>query len=287
MQEIVDIVDQLSPYRPPFIDVTSHAAVVKYIEHDDGTIEKKVIKKRPGTIGICGIIQNRFKIDTVAHILCEGFTKEETEDALIELHYLGVHNVMALRGDTTNYKKPIINGRSVNTYTTDLIHQLNGIKQGEYLSKIKGARPLNFCVGVAGYPEKHYEAPNLKADIENLKKKIDAGAEYIVTQMFFNNESYFKYVENCRNEGITVPIVPGMKVINNIKQLKSICKNFYIDFPEELVEELNKFPDHARQIGINWAKRQAHELLNAGVPYLHYYIMNNTSCVLEVVKEIQ
>ena len=287
VQDIIDIVEALVPFNPPLIDVTAHSAGAFYNEKADGTIERKIIKKRPGTIGICGIIQNRFKIDTVAHLLSLGFTKEETEDALIELNFLGVENILALRGDGPNYNKKVDKGRSSNNYASDLVEQLTEIRGGNFLTEISGARPLDFGVGVAGYPEKHFESPSKKMDMSFLKKKIDAGADYVTSQMFFDNTKFIEFVESCRNTGIDVPIIPGLKIIKSVKQLQSLPRNFYIDFPDALVSEVLESPDHVVEIGINWAMKQTEELLNYGVPAVHFYIMNDTESVLKIVKKFQ
>ena len=270
-QEIIDIVKDLEPFNPPFIDVTSHPAEAYYEENMVGEVKRRVRKKRPGTISICGIIQNRFKIDTVAHLLCRGFTREETEDAIIELNYLGIHNILAVRGDETNYKKPIQVGRTVNVFASYLV--IN-------------ADPVDLCIGVGGYPEKHFEAPNLKKDIEYLKQKVDAGADYIVTQMFFNNKDYFNFVDECRKTGITVPIIPGLKILNTPKQLTSIPKNFYVNIPTELSEAIEKDPKHTREIGVEWCLKQCEELLESGIMCIHYYIMSGASAVTKVLKEL-
>lgn len=284
IRDITNIVEALVPYNPAWIDVTSHAAGAFYNDTPSGMVERKIYKKRPGTMGICGVIQNRFKIDTVAHLLCMGFTKEETEDALIELNYLGVENILALRGDRPNYDKAIRADRSANEYASDLVTQVQDMKKGKFLNDITSGSPLDFCVGVAGYPEKHFEAPNMKADIARLKSKVEAGADYVVTQMFYDNQKFFEFVKACREEGITVPIIPGLKILKSAKQLTSLPKNFYIDFPDELVEEVMSSPDHAKEIGLEWAKKQARGLLEFGVPSLHFYIMNDTESVIDVVQ---
>ncbi len=287
VQDVVDVVKKLEPLNPSWIDVTAHSAGAYYREQPDGTIERKVYKKRPGTIGICGIIQNRFKIDTVVHLLCHGFTKEETEDALIELGYLGVENVLALRGDGLNYDKKIGLGRSINKYASELVEQVVAMREGKYFEDLSEAQPLDFCIGVAGYPEKHFEAPNLAVDIQNLKKKVDAGADYIVTQMFYNNDHYFKFVEECRKAGITIPIIPGLKIVKSVAQLRTLPRNFYINFPDELVNEMMAAPEHAKEIGLNHAMKQAEGLLSYGVPGVHFYIMNDADSVINVVKKFR
>ncbi len=286
VQEITDIVKDLEPFNPPYIDVTSHPAEAYYEENATGDVKRYIRKKRPGTISICGIIQNRFKIDTVPHLLCRGFTREETEDAIIELNYLGIHNILAIRGDETNYQKPVQSGRSVNVYASDLVKQVNDLRSGIYLDEIINADPIYFCIGVGGYPEKHFEAPNLKKDIKYLKQKVDAGADYIVTQMFFNNDDFFNFEAECRNAGIEVPIIPGIKILGSEKQLKSIPKNFYVNIPTALSDEVDENTDHAKEIGINWCVNQCEELLNNGVKNIHFYIMSGATGVTEVLKKI-
>lgn len=287
VQDIIDIVTKLKPLNPSWIDVTAHASEAYYQEKEDGTIERKIYKKRPGTIGICGIIQNRFGIDTVAHLLSLGFTREETEDAIIELNFLGIHNVLALRGDGSNYKKIISKDRSVNHYASELVEQIKAMNQGKFLEEISDCQPFNIGVGVAGYPEKHFEAPNLKLDIVNLKRKVDAGADYVVTQMFFDNQKYFDFVTQCREAGITVPIIPGLKIIKNVNQLSSLPKNFYIDLPNDLADAITKDPKNAKDIGKEWTMKQVEGLLGAGAPCVHFYIMNDTDSIVEVVKKFQ
>lgn len=288
IQDIIEIVEALMPLNPAWIDVTAHASAAYYNERADGSIERKIYKKRPGTIGICGIIQNRFKIDTVAHLLSLGYSREETEDALLELNFLGIHNILALRGDGPNYKKEISKDRSQNHFASELVEQIVNINKGIFLEEIQGgAAKFDFCVGVAGYPEKHFEAPNLKLDIANLKKKVEAGADYVVTQMFFDNAHYFKFVECARAEGITVPIIPGLKVLKSTSQLVNIPKNFYIDFPDELVDLATRDPKHIVEIGKQWAIKQAEGLLSAGVPGVHFYIMNDTQTIVDIVAKFQ
>jgi methylenetetrahydrofolate reductase (NADPH) len=287
VKDIVDIVEVLAPLNPPWIDVTSHSSTAFFQENNDGSIQKRTLKKRPGTLGICGVIQNRFKIDTVAHVLCLGFTREETEDALIELGFLGIENVLALRGDAPNFQKQSRPDRSMNAYAADLVSQIQDLNNGKFLDELGKSEPLNFCVGVAGYPEKHFEAPSLKSDIQGLKKKVDAGAEYVVTQMFFDNKKYFEYVRQCREAGITVPIVPGLKVLKSAAQLKSIPKNFYIDLPEGFVDEIIENPAHAAELGQRWSKKQVEELLDFGVPSIHFYVLNDVHAVASIVKSFR
>ena len=283
--DIIEIVEKIKPYDPPWIDVTSHSAEARYEEDSDGSIRRIIKKKRPGTISICGIIQNRFNIDTVPHLLCRGFTKEETEDALIELNYLGIHNVLAIRGDETNYKKKK-NGRKENLFAVELVAQINDINHGKYLENLLNAQPMDYCIGVAGYAEKHFEAPNLKTDIQFLKAKVDAGADYIVTQMFFDNSHYYAFVDRCRKAGINVPIIPGLKILATTSQLQTLPKNFYVDLPDELVDEVNESPKNVKEIGQNWCFKQCEDLLNHDVNNLHYYVMNRVESVLSIVDKL-
>jgi len=283
--DIIDIVDKIKPYDPPWIDVTSHSAEARYEEDSDGSIRRIIKKKRPGTISICGIIQNRFNIDTVPHLLCRGFTKEETEDALIELNYLGIHNVLAIRGDETNYKKKK-NGRKENLFAVELVAQIYDINHGKYLENLLNAQPMDYCIGVAGYAEKHFEAPNLKTDIQFLKAKVDAGADYIVTQMFFDNSHYYAFVDRCRKAGINVPIIPGLKILATTSQLQTLPKNFYVDLPDKLVDEVNESPKNVKEIGQNWCFKQCEDLLNHDVNNLHYYVMNRVESVLSIIDKL-
>jgi methylenetetrahydrofolate reductase (NADPH) len=285
-RDILDIVEQVMPYDPPFIDVTSHPAEASYEEMTDGTIRRRIRRKRPGTISICGIIQNRYRVDTVPHILCRGFSREETEDVMIELNYLGIHNVLAIRGDETNYKKVVESHRTVNEYAAELVDQLSNLKRGRYLEEIVNSEPINMCIGVAGYPEKHLEAPNSSTDIRYLKQKVDSGVDYIVTQMFFDNSDFFRFVQECRQAGITVPIIPGLKVLKTVHQLTSLPRNFYISFPDSLVNEVMANPAHVREIGVRHAVQQCEQLLNNGVKCIHFYVVNDAELAINVISKL-
>lgn len=285
---LLHIIDAIAKYHPPFIDITSHAAEVIYEETPHGLI-RRVKRKRPGTLGLCALIQNKYNIDAVPHIICNGFTREETEDFLIELHYLGIDNVLAIRGDDNAYKKPLNFGRSINMYAVDLVKQISAMNSGKYLEEgLLDAKPTNFCVGVGGYPEKHFEAPNKKVDIKFTKDKIEAGGEYIVTQMFFDNKQYFDYVDMCRAEGINAPIIPGLKILTSKAQLVNIPRNFFIDIPDELAEEvLAEKPEHTIEIGVRWACKQVTELLNRNVPAVHFYIMQSSKPILMLMDKLK
>ena len=286
VRDIIDMVEQIAPVNPPFIDVTSHMAEATYEEKPDGSIKRRVKKKRPGTISICGIIQNRYGIDTVPHLLCSGFTREETEDAIIELNYLGIHNVLAIRGDESNYNKVLSSGRTRNIYASDLVKQLVDLREAKFLDDIANSEPINFCIGVGGYPEKHIEAPNLKTDIAHLKRKVDNGADYIVTQMFFNNTDFHQYVKRCRDAGITVPIIPGIKLLDGVRQLNTLAKHFHVTIPDDLVDEIMESPKNVKEIGRAWGKKQVEELLNTGVDCIHFYVMNDASPSVEIIQEL-
>lgn len=286
-EQILNVVDELMRFNPPFIDVTSHSAEVSYEQTDDGTWERQVKRKRPGTIGLCAAIEARFGIDTVPHLLCKGFTREETEDALIELNYLGIENVLAIRGDDKGYEKKLTGNRSRNEYAVDLVRQIQNMNQGQYLEDLMNAESTDFCVGVGGYPETHFEAPNLAWDIMRLKEKVDAGADYIVTQMFFDNEYFFHFVDKCREVGIEVPIVPGLKILKRKKHLRILPKYFHTEIPEELAAEVDAAdPEDVERIGVEWAIRQTKELMDAGVPCIHFYIMSSADTVKKVVEPI-
>lgn len=286
-EQILQVVEELLPFDPPFIDVTSHSAEVSYKQTDDGTWERCVKRKRPGTIGLCAAIEARFDIDTVPHLLCKGFTQEETEDALIELNYLGIDNVLAIRGDDKGYDKPLSGNRSRNEYAVDLVRQIQNMNQGEYLEDLMDAEPTDFCVGVGGYPETHFEAPNLAWDIMRLKEKVEAGADYVVTQMFFDNDYFFNFVDKCREVGIEVPIIPGIKVLKRKRHLRLLPKYFHTEIPEELAAEADAVaPEDVEDVGVEWARRQTKELIDAGVPCIHFYIMSSAATVKRVVEPL-
>lgn len=289
IRQLMNVLDDVIKYKPLFIDITSHAAEVIYEENSNGGVNVRVKRKRPGTLGICALIQHKYNVDAVPHVICNGFTKEETEDFLIELHYLGIDNLLAIRGDDSGYKKPVKFGRSVNNYASDLIEQINDMNHGKYLEdSLLDAKPMNFCIGTSGYPEKHFEAPNLLTDIRFTKKKIEAGAEYIVTQMFFDNQKYFNYVDLCRKNGINVPIIPGLKILTSKENLISIPKNFYIDIPNDLAEEIFAAKnEHVVDISVEWTAKQVEELLNRNVPSIHFYIMQNSKPINKLMKRLK
>lgn len=286
---IFDNIDPLMEFKPPFIDVTYHREEYIYKEREDGLLEKKVVRKRPGTVGICAAIQNRYQVDAVPHVLCGGFSKEDTENFLIDMDFLGIENVMALRGDAVKsetYYKPNKNG---NIYAQDLVEQIIDLNNGTYLDEdLQNSAKTDFCIGVAGYPEKHLEAPSLESDIHFLKKKLEAGACYVVTQMFFDNQKYFDFVEKCRAAGITKPIIPGLKPLATKKQLNLIPQRFSVDVPDALVMEVVKAKDTAaiRQIGIEWCIQQSKELQAAGVPVLHYYSMGKSDNIRQIAAAV-
>jgi len=289
LQKLLKLIEDLAKYKPPFIDITSHSAQVIYHETKDG-IRRVIKRKRPGTLGLCALVQNKYDCDAVPHVLCEGFTREETEDFMIELKYLGIENVLAIKGDDIGFKKPLQAGRSVNEYAVDLVRQISDMNQGNYLEGeiLLDAEPSNFCVGVSGYPEKHFESPNLETDIRHTKAKIEAGGEYIVTQMFFDNEHYFRYVDRCREAGITVPIIPGLKILTSRKHIKSLPSFFHCEIPTELADAVEgaKTQADVLEAGVDWARRQAEELLNRGVPSVHFYVMQSSKAVSRVLDQL-
>lgn len=289
LKNLLDNIEPLMEFKPPFIDVTYHRE--EYIERPmpDGTIQKIVTRKRPGTVGICSAIMHRFGVDAVPHVLCGGFTREETEDFLIDLHYLGIDNVLVLRGDPAkpfNTFKAKENGYS---YASELVEQVINMNRGVYLHEEDTAlAPSNFCIGVAAYPEKHFEALDHDTDFDFLKKKIDKGADYIVTQMFFDNARYFDFVARCREHGITIPIIPGLKPLSTRRQLEILPKIFHLHMPDDLVKavEVCENDTQARQVGIEWGIQQSRELMAGGAPVLHYYTMGKADNVAKIAREV-
>lgn len=288
IQSIYDGIDPLMEFKPKFINVTYHREEFIYKERDNGLLEKIAIRKRPGTVGICAAIMNKYDVDAVPHLICGGFSKEETENALIDLQFLGIDNVLALRGDSIKTENTFRPHKDGHQYAVDLIQQITEMNKGNYLTEDTALEPTDFCVGTAGYPEKHFEAMNMTTDLEYLKGKVDAGADYIVTQMFFDNKKYFDFVDACRNIGITVPIIPGLKPLKTLNHISFLPKFFHIDFPEELSKELIKCKTNqdVEKVGVEWGVHQSKELKAAGVPCIHYYTMSNSSQVKAIANEI-
>lgn len=289
---IKNLFNNLSPlmeFKPPFIDVTYHREEYVYKKKENGLLEKITTRKRPGTVGICAAIQNFFKVDTVPHIICGGFSREETENALIDLHFLGIDNVLVLQGDGIKNEGRFIPEPDGHKYASDLLRQVVNMNKGVYLDEeIQSSSATDFCIGIAGYPEKHFAAPNLKTDLKYLKQKVDMGANYIVTQMFFDNRKYFEFVRNCREAGVHVPIIPGIKPITTKAQVSILPTTFHIDMPEELTEEVEKCTDNAqvKEVGIAWAVQQSKELIASGVPTLHFYSMGKSDPIYRIAKEL-
>ncbi len=289
IQNLFNEVEPLMEMDPKFIDVTYHREEYMYKKRENGLLEKVALRKRPGTVGICAALMNRFHIDTVPHIICGGFTKEETENALIDLQFLGIDNVLALRGDAIKTEGRFIPNPGGHKFASDLIEQVTTMNKGHYLNyEVENARPTDFCVGVAGYPEKHFEAPNFNVDMDFLKKKVELGADYIVTQMFYDNSKYFEFVDKCRVMDINVPIIPGLKPISTKSQLTVLPSIFHIDLPCDLVNAVNscKTPEAIRQVGVEWAIMQSRELKEKGASCLHYYTMGKSDNVVKIAREI-
>ncbi|HLF46152.1 MAG TPA: methylenetetrahydrofolate reductase [Chitinophagaceae bacterium] len=289
IQGIYNHLDPLMEFKPAYINVTYHRSEHIFKKRNDGRFEKVIVRKRPGTEAICASIMNRYNVDTVPHLICGGFSVQETEDALLTLSYLGIDNVLVLRGDAAKNETSFEPEPDGHKYALDLLNQVMDLNKGIYLEEeLKGTNSTTFCVGVAGYPEKHFEAPNLQTDLMYLKKKVDAGAEYIVTQMFFDNKLFFEFEKNCRAIGITVPIIPGLKPITSKKQLTIIPRTFYVDIPTELANEILKCKadEEVEKVGGEWLLAQSKELKTAGVPVLHYYTLGKQHVVANVVKEL-
>jgi methylenetetrahydrofolate reductase (NADPH) len=286
---IYQTIENLIDFNPKYINITTHRDETEYREMPDGSILKRTLRKRPGTVAIAASIQHRYNIPVVPHILCGGFTKSETEHVLIDLYFLEIENVLALRGDGVKNQHVFQPEKEGHTYAGELVEQIVKLKNGTYLEEdLKNNTPLDFCIGVAGYPEKHFEAPNMELDLFYLRQKVDAGAEYIVTQMFFDNQVYYNFVKKCRAIGITVPIIPGIKPINLRNQLTVLPKIFHIDLPVELSKELAKCKnnDDARLVGTEWAIMQSKDLVKNGVPSLHIYTYGVSDNVKDIVKAV-
>ena len=289
IDDIYRNIDPLMEFNPPFIDVTTSREEYVYIQKGNGLMERKISRMRPGTLGICASIQHKYKVDTVPHVLCGGFTKEETEYLLVDCLYLGIDNIMALRGDAMKGENNYIPTEGGHRYAIDLVDHINDIGRGKYLTDEKRCETESkFCIGVAGYPEKHIEAPSMNYDLQKLKEKVDAGADYVVTQMFFENRKYFEFVAEARKMGIDIPIIPGIKPVATKGHLSLLPKTFKIDLPEDLIKEIGNAKDNARvkQIGIEWSVNQCRELLDFGVPVLHFYSMGKSDNIKKVAKEL-
>ena len=289
IQELYNNIDPLMEFKPPFIDVTTSREEHIYLPKENGLLEKKITRMRPGTVGICASLKYKYDVDAIPHVLCGGFTKEETEYVLVDCHYLGLDNVMALRGDARKdeqYFKAVNGG---NQYASELVSQIADLNKGKYLHEIiETPYKANFCIGVAGYPEKHLESPSLESDLKRLKAKVDAGADYVVTQMFFDNKKYFDFVKKARAIGITVPIIPGIKPIAVKRHLQILPQVFRLDLPQDLVEAIEKCKDNkaVREVGVAWAIQQSKELIKAGVPVVHYYSMGKSTNIKQIAKEV-
>lgn len=288
IQSIFDGIDPLMEFKPKYINVTYHREEYIFKERDNGLLEKIAIRKRPGTVGICAAIMNKYHVDAVPHLICGGFSKEETENALIDLQFLGIDNVLALRGDSIKTESTFRPHREGHAYAVDLIKQVVEMNSGKYITEDFQLEPTNYCIGTAGYPEKHFEAMNLNTDLQYLKAKVDAGAEYIVTQMFFDNQKFFEFVNACRAIGITVPIIPGIKPIKTLNHTTFLPKLFHIDYPEALAKELLKCKNNeaVKHLGIEWGIQQSKELKAQNVPGIHYYTMSNSDEVKAIASEV-
>ncbi|MDP3436145.1 MAG: methylenetetrahydrofolate reductase [NAD(P)H] [Bacteroidales bacterium] len=287
IDKIYASIEGLLEFDPAYINFTSHRNETLYRERADGTLERRVARIRPGTIALAAAVKYKYNITVVPHLLCGGFTKEETENALIEMNFLGIHDVLALRGDPAKGTRMFIPERDGHRNTNELIEQVVNLNKGRYLdSSMESASPTSFCIGVAGYPEKHFEAPNLEVDMEYLKQKVDAGAHYIVTQMFFDNEKFYRFRDLCTKIGITVPIIPGIKPISALNDIKLLPQTFHIDVPQDLFKAVVKCKDdkEAREAGVEWATMQSKDLIKNGVPGIHFYTLGRSDNVAKIVK---
>ncbi|MBR4149330.1 MAG: methylenetetrahydrofolate reductase [Rikenellaceae bacterium] len=288
-QGVFSAIDTLVEYGPAYINVTFQREDEKLVEREDGLWERRVTRRRPGTVGISAAIMKRYGIETVPHLICGGLSRYDIEDALIDMDFLGIENVLALRGDSRRTERRFSPHPDGHAYADGLVRQIAAMNRGEFVDgEVEECHNSKFCIGVAGYPEKHSEAPNLATDIENLRRKVDAGAEYIVTQMCFDNQRIFEFIERCRAAGITVPIVPGLKPFTTKSQLTVLPQTFHVDLPEELVSAVASCKDNraVKQVGIEWATMQARELKAAGLPVIHFYTMSRTDNVAQIVKNV-
>ena len=283
-------IDPLLEFNPSFINITYHQEEVVYKKRENGLLEKRTVRKRPGTVAISAAIKYKYpSVDVVPHLICGGFSKEDTEYALIDFHFLGINNLLALRGDAPKATRIFVPEKEGHSYATGLVKQIIGMNRGKYLDEeMENTTPTDFCVGVAGYPEKHIESPNITSDLQYLKEKIDAGAEYIITQMFYDNEKYFSFVKDCREAGITVPIIPGLKPIVTSRDIRILPQVFNIDIPEDLVREVNKCKnnDEVFRLGTEWAIMQSKGLMQYGVPVLHYFTIGISENIRQIASEI-
>lgn len=289
IRQLYQNIDPLMEFKPPFINVTYHREQTVYKRLPNGLLQPKIVRKRPGTVGICAAIQNRYGIDAVPHMLCGGFNREDTENALIDLDFLGIKNVLALRGDSMAGERIFTPEADGHRYASELVEQIVAMNQGQYLDEeLQNTEPTDFCVGVAAYPEKHFEAPSLNQDIEYLKAKVDAGADFIVTQLFFDNRKFFDFQERCRAAGIEVPIIPGLKPIATKRHLSFLPHFFHVDLPDSLVKAVINAKDNVavRQVGIEWAIAQSRELIAAGVPAIHYYSMGKADNIRDIAAQV-
>lgn len=286
---VYSTLDPLMEFKPPYLNITYHQEEVVYKKINHTMVERKVIWKRPGTVAISAALKSRYKVVVVPHLICGGFTREETENALIDLNFLGVNNLLAVRGDPNSESKIFTPEEGGHVHSIDLLKQIMNMNRGIYLDEdLQHPAPTDFSVGVAGYPEKHPEAPNMESDLHFLKKKIDAGADFVVTQMFFDNAKYFSFVDNCRKKGISVPIIPGIKPISLYEHLSYLPKTFNISLPEELVKAVLKckHKNEIKQVGVEWAIEQSKELFAAGVPVVHYYTMGRSDNIFKIAKAV-
>lgn len=289
IQDLYNNIEPLMAFEPPFIDVTTSREEQVYVKRKDGSLNRRTTRMRPGTVGICASIMHKYKVDAIPHVLCGGFTQAETEYVLVDCHYLGLQNVMALRGDAMKHQRYFEPTKGGHEYAAGLVTQIQNLNQGKFLDKhVEADEVSDFCVGVAGYPEKHMESPSLQSDLMRLKAKVDAGADYVVTQMFFDNQAYFDFLEKAREIGITVPIIPGIKPISVKRHLQLLPHVFNLDLPQDLIDAVESAPDNkaVRQIGIEWAIQQSRELKAADASVLHYYSMGKSDNIEAVVKAV-